>query len=92
MAFDWRLPAILANMKANPVVYCNLIIRSQLEYSATTQAVIVRCMLESPATGQRQGFTDVEALLAALRTELMAMQSQIISLEEEKKNNLPIGS
>ena len=85
MAFDWRLPAILAHMKANSVVYCNLIIRSQLEYSAATQAVIVRCMLEMPSTGQRQGFTDVEALLDALRAELTAMQNQIIPTEEEKK-------
>ena len=85
MAFDWRLPAILAHMRANSVVYCNLIIRSQLEYSAATQAVIVRCMLEMPSTGQRQGFTDVEALLDALRAELTAMQNQIIPTEEEKK-------
>ena len=72
-------------MRANSVVYCNLIIRSQLEYSAATQAVIVRCMLEMPSTGQRQGFTDVEALLDALRAELTAMQNQIIPTEEEKK-------
>ena len=72
-------------MKANSVVYCNLIIRSQLEYSAATQAVIVRCMLEMPSTGQRQGFTDVEALLDALRAELTAMQNQIIPTEEKKK-------
>lgn len=85
MAFDWRLPAILAHMRANSVVYCNLIIRSQLEYSAATQAVIVRCMLEMPSTGQRQGFTEVEALLDALRAELTAMQNQIIPTEEEKK-------
>ena len=67
------------------MVYCNLIIRSQLEYSAATQAVIVRCMLEMPSTGQRQGFTEVEALLDALRAELTAMQNQIIPTEEEKK-------
>ena len=85
MAFDWRLPAILAHMKANSVVYCNLIIRSQLEYSAATQAVIVRCMLEMPSTGQRQGFTDVEALLDALRVELTAMQNQIISPGQKKE-------
>lgn len=79
------MPAILAHMRANSVVYCNLIIRSQLEYSAATQAVIVRCMLEMPSTGQRQGFTEVEALLDALRAELTAMQNQIIPTEEEKK-------
>ena len=71
-------------MKANPVIHCNLIIRSQIEYSTTAQAVIVRCILETPATGQRHGFTDVEALLAALRTELLGLQNQIIPPDQEK--------
>lgn len=71
-------------MKANSVHYCNLIIRSQLEYSATTNAVIVRCMLELPSTGQRHGFTDVEALLDALRAELMQMQNEIIPPSKER--------
>jgi len=71
-------------MKSNPVVYCNLIVRSQIEYSMATQAVIVRCILETPATGQRHGFTDVEALLAALRVELMTIQNQIVPASQEK--------
>ena len=71
-------------MKPNPVIHRNLIIRSQIEYSMATQAVSVRCMLETPATGQRHGFTDVEALLAALRTELLELQNQIIPPDQEK--------
>lgn len=72
-------------MKSNPVVYCNLIVRSQIEYSTATQAVIVRCILETPATGQRHGFTDVEALLAALRVELMTIQNQIVLASQAKE-------
>lgn len=71
-------------MKPNSVIHCNLIIRSQIEYSTTTQAVIVRYILETPATGQRHGFTDVEALLVALRTELLGLQNQMIPLNQEK--------
>jgi len=72
-------------MKANSVIYRNLIIRSQAEYSAATQSVILRCVLEAPTTGQRFGFTDLEDLLAALRVELTALQNQIIPPDEEKK-------
>lgn len=68
----------LKSMKSNSVVNCTLIIRSQAEYSAATQTVVLRCMLEKPATGQRQGFTDVDALLTALRVELIELQTQII--------------
>ena len=71
-------------MKPNPVIHCNLIIRSQIEYSTAAQAVIVRCILETPATGQRHGFTDVEALLVVVRAELMGLQNQIIPPEQEK--------
>jgi len=77
---------MLANMKSNSVHYCNLIIRSQLEYSAADQAVIVRCILELPSTGQRRGFTDVEALLDALRVELTEMQNQITSPTPKKES------
>lgn len=72
-------------MKANPIIYCNLIIHSQIEYSMTAQAVILRAVLEMPTTGQRQGFTDVEALLAAIRAELMEIQHQMIPSEQEKR-------
>jgi hypothetical protein len=71
-------------MKTNSVIYHTLIIRSQAEYNAATQSVSLRCMLETPATGQRHGFTDVDALLAALRAELMEIQYQIISPAPEK--------
>ena len=65
-------------MNSNPVAHRTLIIRSQAEYSAVTQSIIFRCILETPAIGQRQGFTDLEALLTALRAELMEFQSQVI--------------
>ncbi|MFN8494713.1 MAG: hypothetical protein U0350_44335 [Caldilineaceae bacterium] len=69
-------------MKANPVIYNALIIRSQVEYS-TMESVILRCVLETPATGQRCGFTDLDALLVALRAELMEFQNQIIPLDQQ---------
>lgn len=65
-------------MNSNPVAHRTLIIRSQAEYSAVTQSVSFRCILETPSTGQRQGFTDLEALLTALCTELMGFQKGII--------------
>ena len=71
-------------MKSNPVMYCTLIIRSQVEYSIVAQAVIVRCMLETPATGHRHGFTDVDALLATLRSELMELHDRMIPQRKEK--------
>jgi len=74
-------------MKVNPITYCNLIIHSQIEYSAAAQAVIVRCILEMPATGQRHGFTDVDALLVTLRAELLKIQNQMIPSEQEKREN-----
>ena len=74
-------------MNTNPVAYCTLIIRSQVEYSLTTQTVVMRCMLEKSATGQRHGFTDVDALLTVLRAELMALQTQIIPLDQQNLEN-----
>lgn len=74
-------------MKANPIIYCNLIIHSQIEYSMTEQAVILRAVLEMPTIGQRQGFTDMEALLAAIRAELTEIQGQIIPSEQEKRES-----
>ncbi len=65
-------------MKPNPVIYRTLIVRNQIEYSAASQSVITRCVLEIPSTGQHQGFTDIEALLAALGAELRLIQNQII--------------
>lgn len=70
-------------MKINPVAYYTLIIRSQAEYSAGTQSVIFRCLLESPSTNQRQGFTDLEALLTALCAELTEFQSRLIPPNEQ---------
>lgn len=70
-------------MNINPVTTCTLIIRSQVEYSIAAQEVIVRCILEKSATGQRRGFSNVEALLTALRAELMELQSQMIPPEQK---------
>lgn len=74
-------------MKVNPVVNCTLIIRSQAEYSAATQRVVLRCLLEKSATGQRCGFTDIDALLLALRAELMELQAQIIPPDSPSSKN-----
>ena len=59
-------------MDDNSVINCIYIIRSQAEYIADTQSMVVRCTLEVPTTGQRCGFSDVEDLLSALRLELTA--------------------
>jgi hypothetical protein len=74
-------------MNINPVANCILIIRSQAEYSAATQTVVLRCLLEKTATGQRRGFTDVDALLTALRAELMEIQNQIIPPDQQNPKN-----
>lgn len=65
-------------MKPNPMVNCTFILRNQTEYSQATQSVVTRYVLEMPATGQHQGFTDIEAVLAALRAELREIQNLII--------------
>jgi hypothetical protein len=74
-------------MKINPVSHCTFIIRSQVEYSTAAQAVILRCLLEIPATGERRGFTDLETLLTVLGTELLEMQSQIIPSGQQNLEN-----
>ena len=85
LAIDWRsigdllaLDLYDAAMKPNPVIHHTFIVRNQIEYSVASQAVILRSVLEIPSTGQHQGFTEIEALLAALGAELRKMQSQII--------------
>lgn len=65
-------------MKVNPVIYCTFIIRSQAEYSALTQSVNLRCILQWSATGQQQGFSDVDTLLAVLRAALLTLQAQTL--------------
>ena len=74
-------------MNVNSVLNCTLIIRSQVEYSVTVGTVILRCILEVPATGQRRGFTSTEDLLAALRAELMAVQNQIVPPDQQPLKN-----
>ena len=71
-------------MKPNPLIYCNFIIHSQIEYSVTEQSVVMRCTLEMPATGRRSGFTDVEDLLSALRAEFLERQDEIVAKKLEK--------
>ncbi|MCX6049018.1 MAG: hypothetical protein NT075_28285, partial [Chloroflexi bacterium] len=66
-----------AGMNPNPVKYGTLIIRSQVEYSVRTQETIWRYMMTMPATGQQRGFTDLDTLLAAVCTELLALQHQV---------------
>lgn len=74
-------------MKVNPVLNYTLIIRSQVEYSAATQCAVLRCILETPATGQRRGFSDAEALLTALRAELIELQKQMTPPASAEENN-----
>lgn len=76
---------MLRGMESNPVAYCTLIVRTQAEYSTLAQAVVVRCILEIPATGQRRGFTDVDELLAALRADLLEAQHQMIPSDGVKE-------
>ena len=71
-------------MNINPVINCTLIIRSQAEYSLASQTLNVRYILEMPATGQHHGFVEVEALISALRVELVAVNSQIIPPERKE--------
>ena len=73
-----------AFMTTNPTINCILIIRSQAEYSPASQMMCVRYILEIPATGQRRGFTDMEALLKALRIELVETHRQIIPAEQQE--------
>ena len=74
-------------MKAKSVFNATFIIRGQVEYSPAKQAAVLRCILEKPATGQRCGFTDLEALLVMLRAELLDLQAQIIPLDQENENS-----
>jgi hypothetical protein len=72
-------------MRANPVVYSNFIIRVQNEYCLASQTVVTRCLLETLANGERRGFTEIGALLDALRAELLALQNRIIPCEQENQ-------
>lgn len=71
-------------MNMNAVGNCTHIIRSQIEYSASTQTVTMRCILETLATGERRGFSDMDELMIALRTELIDIQTQIVSRSNSK--------
>jgi len=79
------LSGYAGTMNVNPVRNCTLIIRSQAEYSAATQAVVMRYILETPATGERCGFTDAETLLAILRAELDEFQNQTMPRDPKQK-------
>lgn len=71
-------------MRINPVSNCILIIRSQAEYSPATETLSVRFVLEVPAKGQHYGFVDVEALLKALKIELVETHQQIIPADHKE--------
>ena len=73
-------------MQVNPVANYIFIIRTQAEYSLVAHTVSVRCILEVPSTGERHGFADVEALLAALGAELIAAHATIIPMDEKEEN------
>jgi len=64
-------------MHINPVSNTTFIIRCQAEYSAVTRTVIVRCILETPATGQHRSFSDMYTLLAAIQADLIALQNEL---------------
>lgn len=77
-------------MKVNSVVNCTHILRSQAEYDGISQTVVLRCILEMPATGERRGFTDIESLLTALRTELMEVHNHTIPFDSGKNSHEPL--
>ncbi|MBP7962929.1 MAG: hypothetical protein KBG20_07160 [Caldilineaceae bacterium] len=76
-------------MKVNSVVNCTHILRTQAEYDGISQAVVLRCILEMPATGERRGFTDIESLLTALRSELMEVHNHTLPLDPEMNSHTP---
>lgn len=47
--------------------------------------MILRGIVEMSVTGQRRGFAPVAALLAALRTEEMAMQTQLYHQMQQRE-------
>ncbi|MBX3051113.1 MAG: hypothetical protein KF753_06555 [Caldilineaceae bacterium] len=73
-------------MSVNSVINRTYIVRSQAEYSAATDTVILRCTLETPSTGERRGFADIQALIEALQAELADIQMHIVSPEEEERH------
>lgn len=75
-------------MNVTPVRNTTYIVRCQVEYSAATQAVVLRCILENLTTARRCTFTDLEAVLVMLRAELTDLQAQMITLEQEYMNRL----
>lgn len=67
-----------------PVSNCTLVLRVQAEYSVAAQATTLRCRLETPATGEHRGFSDLHALLAAIETDLLAMQQLLVTEYEQQ--------
>ena len=61
----------------NPVGHYTLVLRVQAEYSIAAQMVTLRCRLETPATGEHRGFSDIHALLAAIEADLLAIQNRL---------------
>ena len=67
----------------NPVGHYTLVLRVQAEYSIAAQTVTLRCRLETPATGQHRGFTELPALLAAIEADLLAIQNHLRASGQE---------
>jgi len=48
----------------------------------------LRCILETPATSQRRGFSDAETLLTALCAELIGLQNQMTTPAQAVENSI----
>ena len=75
-----------ASKTIHPVGHCTLVLRVQAEYNVATQTVALRCRLETPATGQHRGFSDLPALLAAIEADLLAMQQSLLVAGQEQES------
>lgn len=65
-------------MHSSPIGNCVLIVRCQAAYSPASRSVAVHCILETPGSaGQQRSFSDVYALLAAIQTDLLKLQSNL---------------
>jgi hypothetical protein len=81
--YTLRMPA---SKTINPVGHCTLVLRVQAEYSIAAETVTLRCRLETPATGQHRGFSDLPALLAAIEADLLAMQQRLLVTDQEQQS------
>ena len=75
-----------ASKTIHPVGHSTLVLQVQAEYNAATQTVVLRCRLETPATGQHRGFSDLPALLTAIEADLLALQQRLLVAEQEQES------